>query len=102
MSINNKMQTIKVQENKSIRSKSGATKNVWEDSFNIDVAIYNTDNTLNTTNAMYISSSHIGLTQSGLKQGRNRLVDSNGDIYNIKSVIPGRLNTLFLEKIENV
>lgn len=102
MSIGTDIRPIILQTKKTIRSKTGATKEVWEDEKTIFIAIFKTDSTINTTNARYNESSHIGLTsESDIIKGKYRLRD-NKTIYNIEDVTPGRLfNSLLLKVIEN-
>lgn len=101
MSIRGNMKPITLQVKKSIRSKTGATKDTWEDVKTIEVSIFKTDSTINTTNARYNESSHIGLTTiDGIIKGKYRLKEAE-TIYNITDVTPGRLNVLLLKVIEN-
>lgn len=101
MSIRGNMKPIALQIKKSTRSKTGSTKVTWEDVKNIEVSIFKTDSTMNTTNARYNESSHIGLTsEEGIIKGKYRLKEDE-TIYNITDVTPGRLNVLLLKVIEN-
>lgn len=103
MSINSKMRKLILQENKEIIKPSGARKKDWIDLKEpILIAIYETDNRVNTSNAIYNSSTHIGLTFNKSITSKNRLKDGDR-IYNITGVNPqGRLNQVFLKVIENV
>lgn len=103
MSINGDMKRILLQENKEIIKLSGARKKEWIDIEEpILIAIYETDNRVNTSNAIYNSSTHIGLTFNKSITYNNRLRDGDR-IYNITGVNPqGRLNQIFLKVIENV
>lgn len=103
MSINGDMKRILLQENKEIIKPSGARKKEWIDIEEpILIAIYETDNRVNTSNAIYNSSTHIGLTFNKSITSKNRLKDGER-IYNITSINPqGRLNQIFLKVIENV
>lgn len=103
MSINSKMRKLILQENKEIIKPSGARKKDWIDLKEpILIAIYETDNRVNTSNAIYNSSTHIGLTFNKNVTSKNRLKDGDR-IYNITGVNPqGRLNQVFLKVIENV
>lgn len=102
MSINSNTKYVTLQVEKTIRSKTGAIKSEWQDVKTIEISIYKTDSTMNTTNARYNESSHIGLTsEENIIRGKHRLKD-NEIIYNIEDVTPGRLNVLLLKVIENV
>lgn len=103
MSINGDMKRILLQENKEVIKPSGARKKEWIDIEEpILIAIYETDNRVNTSNAIYNSSTHIGLTFNKSITSKNRLKDEDR-IYNITGVNPqGRLNQIFLKVIENV
>lgn len=103
MSINRDMKRILLQENKEIIKPSGARKKEWIDIEEpILIAIYETDNRVNTSNAIYNSSTHIGLTFNKSITFKNRLKDGER-IYNITGINPqGRLNQIFLKVIENV
>ncbi|BFK81315.1 hypothetical protein I3900191A7_14600 [Clostridium baratii] len=103
MSINGDMKRILLQENKEIIKPSGARKKEWIDIEEpILIAIYETDNRVNTSNAIYNSSTHIGLTFNKSITSKNRLKDGER-IYNITGInSQGRLNQIFLKVIENV
>lgn len=102
MSINSNIKSVTLQVEKTIRSKTGATKSEWQDVKTIEISIYKTDSTMNTTNARYNESSHIGLTsEENIIKGKYRLKD-NETIYNIEDVTHVRLNVLLLKVIENV
>ncbi|MDQ0150570.1 hypothetical protein ACFO6R_12710 [Eubacterium multiforme] len=103
MSINSEMRKLILQENKEIIKPSGARKKDWIDLKEpILIAIYETDNRVNTSNAIYNSSTHIGLTFDKSVTSKNRLKDGD-KIYNITGTNPqGRLNQVFLKVIENV
>ena len=103
MSINGDMKRILLQENKEIIKPSGARKKEWIDIEEpILIAIYETDNRVNTSNAIYNSSTHIGLTFNKSITFKNRLKDGER-IYNITGInSQGRLNQIFLKMIENV
>ncbi len=103
MSINGDMKRILLQENKEIIKPSGARKKEWIDIEEpILIAIYETDNRVNTSNAIYNSSTHIGLTFNKSITSKNRLKDGER-IYNITGInSQGRLNQIFLKMIENV
>lgn len=103
MSINGDMKRILLQENKEIIKPSGARKKEWIDIEEpILIAIYETDNRVNTSNAIYNSSTHIGLTFNKSITSKNRLKDGER-IYSITGInSQGRLNQIFLKVIENV
>ncbi|WP_394883301.1 head-tail adaptor protein [Clostridium baratii] len=103
MSINGDMKRILLQENKEVIRPSGARKKEWIDIEEpILTAIYETDNRVNTSNAIYNSSTHIGLTFNKSITSKNRLKDGER-IYNITGInSQGRLNQIFLKVIENV
>lgn len=103
MSINGDMKRILLQENKEVIKPSGARKKEWIDIEEpILIAIYETDNRVNTSNAIYNSSTHIGLTFNKSITFKNRLKDGER-IYNITGINPqGRLNQIFFKVIENV
>ena len=103
MSINGDMKKILLQENREVIKPSRARKKEWIDIEEpILIAIYETDNRVNTSNAIYNSSTHIGLTFNKSITFKNRLKDGER-IYNITGVNQqGRLNQIFLKVIENV
>ncbi|HHL2031167.1 head-tail adaptor protein [Clostridium perfringens] len=103
LSINSNMKSLILQENKEVIKPSGARKKEWIDIEElILIAIYETDNRVNTSNAIYNSSTHIGLTFNKSITSKNRLKDGDR-IYNITGVnSQGRLNQVFLKVIENV
>lgn len=103
MSINSNMKKLILQENKEVIKPSGARKKEWVDIKEpILISIYETDNRVNTSNVIYNSSTHIGLTFNKEISYKNRLKDGE-KIYSITGVNPqGRLNQLFLKVIENV
>lgn len=97
------MRKLILQENKEIIKPSGSRKKDWIDlDTPLLIAIYETDSRVNTSNAIYNSSTHIGLTFNKSITSKNRLKDGDR-IYNITGVNPqGRLNQVFLKVIENV
>lgn len=103
MSINSNMKSLILQENREIITPSLARKKEWVDLEEpILIAIYETDSRVNTNNARYNESSHIGLTFNKEISSKNRLKDGD-KIYNIIGVNPqGRLSQVFLKVIENV
>ncbi|WP_194190804.1 hypothetical protein [Clostridium chrysemydis] len=103
MSINSEMRKLILQENKEIMKPSGARKDNWIDFKEpILIAIYETDSRVNTNNAKWNESTHIGLTFNKSVTSKNRLKDGE-KIYTITGVNPqGRLNQVFLKVIENV
>ncbi|UBK38679.1 hypothetical protein KLF44_04500 [Clostridium perfringens] len=103
MSINSNMKSLILQENREIITTSMARKKEWEDLEEpILIAIYETDSRVNTNNARYNDSTHIGLTFNKEISSKNRLKDGD-KIYTITGVNPqGRLSQVFLKVIENV
>ncbi|MGL6186095.1 MAG: hypothetical protein ACRC1T_12030 [Clostridium chrysemydis] len=103
MSINSEMRKLTLQENKEIITKSMARKKDWVDVEEpILIAIYETDSRVNTNNAKWNESTHIGLTFNKDITPKNRLKDGE-KIYTITGVNPqGRLYQVFLKVIENV
>lgn len=102
MSINSNMRSFKIQASEEVLTPSLARKKEWVDKEDVLVAIYETDSRVNTNNAIYNESSHIGLTFNKNISSNHRLNDGN-KIYIINGSIPqGRLNQLFLKVIENV
>ena len=103
MSINSEMRRLILQENKEIIKPSGARKKGWVDLKEPTlIAIYETDSRVNTNNAKWNESTHIGLTFNKSITSKNRLKDGER-IYNITGInAQGRLNQLFLKVIENV
>lgn len=101
MSINSEMKKVKLQLKEKIESPSGAEKFIWKDVKDTLVAIYKTNDTLNTQSIRYNSSSHTGLTfNKEIKEGINRLID-NDIVYEVISANPkGRFNTLLLRVVE--
>lgn len=97
------MKSLILQEYRDIITPSMARKKEWVDLENpILIAIYETDSRVNTNNARYNESSHIGLTFNKEISSKNRLKDGD-KIYNIIGVNPqGRLSQVFLKVIENV
>lgn len=103
MSINSNMKSLVLQEYKEIITPTMARKKDWVDLENhILIAIYETDSRVNTNNAMYNESSHIGLTLNKNISSKNRIKDVDR-IYNITGINQqGRLNQVFLKVIDNV
>ena len=102
-SINRDMELILLDNKIKSRTKSGAEKWNWdtENSVEIEVAIYDIDDRINTQSARFNDSSHIGLTRyKDIKEGLNRL--RKGDmIYNIlSSKSKGRFTQLLLKKAD--
>lgn len=97
------MKSFILQEEKEIKTPSLARKKVWVDLKEpCLIAIYETDSRVNTNNAIYNESTHIGLTFNKEISSKNRLKDGY-KIYNITGVNPqGRLSQIFLKVIENV
>ncbi|NFA43976.1 phage head-tail adapter protein [Clostridium botulinum] len=101
MSINSNMKPIMLQKKGKVKSPTGAPKEQWVDVKTINVAIFKTNDMLNTNSTKYNESSHTGLTfYKDIKEGINRLVKDNV-IYNITSAnSQGRLNNLLLKVVD--
>lgn len=101
MSINSEMKKVKLQVKEKVESPSGAEKIIWKDVKDTLVAIYKTNDTLNTQSIKYNSSSHTGLTfNKEIKESVNRLVD-NEVVYEVVGANPkGRLNSLLLKVVD--
>ena len=80
---------------------SGAEKEIWEDVEEIQVSIFESNDTLNTQSVRYNESTHTGLTfYKDIKEHKNRLVKDNV-IYNItSSKTRGRMTTLLLNVVD--
>lgn len=103
MSISSNMQQVTLQTKKNVRQPSGTMKEQWIDEENkIFVSIFKISNTLNTNNAKYNESTHAGFTfYKSIKEGINRIVDSDGVIYDIiNSNSRGRLANLLLKVVD--
>ncbi|AOR24305.1 hypothetical protein [Clostridium taeniosporum] len=101
MSINADMKPIMLQKKKMVKSPTGAKKEQWVDVKIINVALYKTNDMLNTNSIKYNESSHTGLTfYKDVKEGINRLVKDKL-VYNVTSANPqGRLNNLLLKVVD--
>lgn len=101
MSINREMHPVTLQVRKKKESPTGAASYEWIDYSTIDVAIYKTNDTLNTQSIRYNESSHTGLTyEKEIKENQCRLKDQ-GIIYEVTSADPkGRLTTLLLKAVD--
>ncbi|MBB6622237.1 hypothetical protein H7E67_02220 [Clostridium gasigenes] len=102
MGINSEMKKVKLQVKEYTESLAGADKPIWKDVKEPSlVAIYKTNDTLNTQSIRYNASSHTGLTFSkDIKEGINRLVENNV-VYEVTSANPkGRLNSLLLKVVD--
>ena len=102
-SINRDMEPILLETKIKTRTHSGATKEVWDtdNPINIEVAIYDIDDRINTQSVRFNDSSHTGLTRyRDIKEGINRL--RKGDtVYNILSAkTKGRLTQLYLKVVD--
>lgn len=102
-SINRDMEPILLETKIKTRTPSGATKEVWDtdNPINIEVAIYDIDDRINTQSVRFNDSSHSGLTRyRDIKEGINRL--RKGDtVYNILSAkTKGRLAQLYLKVVD--
>lgn len=101
MSFNREMKPVMLQECISSESSTGAQKKTWIDKGMIDVAIYKTNDILNTQSVRYNESSHTGITwEKDIKENINRLKDDDV-IYNITSADNrGRLTGLLLKAVD--
>lgn len=101
MSINRDMKKYILQQNKTIRSPSGAPKDKWVDVQEIDVAVYKKNDMRVVASEKYIESTHSGLTYcKDIKADTYRLVC--GDIiYDITDCnTESRLTNLLLKVVE--
>ncbi len=101
MSINANMEPIELETKIKTRTPSGATKETWENTTTIEVAIYDIDDRINTQSVKFNDSSHTGLTRyKDIKEGINRLRKGN-TVYNILSAkTKGRLTQLYLKVVD--
>ena len=102
MSINSNMKAVTLQVKTKIEGKSGAVKEGWQDVDTIYVSIYKNSDNISTQSVRYNLSTHTGLTfYKNIKEGINRLVDSDGIIYNITGANgKSRLNRLLLKVVD--
>lgn len=102
MSRATRMKTLKLQGSTSVSSNSGAKKQTWHDIKNISVSICQIDETRVIQSVKYKDSTHSGVTyEKGIKSDKNRLLDSNGDIYEIVSAAGDyRMTNLLLRRVE--
>lgn len=102
MSRATRMKTLKLQGATSVSSNSGAKKQTWHDIKNIAVSICQMDETRVIQSVKYKESTHSGVTyEKGIKADKNRLMDSNGDIYEIVSAAGDyRMTNLLLRRVE--
>lgn len=102
MSINSNMKAMTLQAKKKVESKSGAVKEAWEDVEEIYVSVFKNSDSISTQSVRYNLSTHNGFTfYKNIKEGINRLVDSEGVIYNITSAnAKGRLCNLSLKVVD--
>lgn len=100
-SINRDMKPILLESKVKKRTPSGATKESWEKSIDIEVAIYDIDDRINTQSVKFNDSSHTGLTRyKDIKEGVNRLRKDN-TVYSILSAkTKGRLTQLYLKVVD--
>ncbi|KIL09249.1 phage head-tail adapter protein [Clostridium botulinum] len=101
MSINSNMKPIMLQKKEKVKSPTGAKKEQWVDVKVINVAIYKTNDMLNTNSTKYNESSHTGITfYKDIKENMNRLVKDK-TVYNVTSANPqGRLTNLLLKVVD--
>ncbi len=102
MSINSNMKAMTLQIKEKVPSKSGAPKYDWLDKGVIYVSIFKTNDMINTQSVRYNQSTHTGLTfNKEIKEGINRLIDTEGTIYEVIGANnQGRLNNLLLREVD--
>lgn len=101
MSLNRKFKKYGLQHKEKNSTASGSSKEKWVNNGEIEAAVYKQSESRESGTEVYNKSTHIGLTRlKGLKANVYRLVDSD-DIYNVVSVVPGRLDTLLLEVVSD-
>jgi head-tail adaptor len=91
-----------LQNETTVTTASGAKKITWTDLKTIQVSISQINETRLYQSVKYQESTHSGITYSkGIKAGKNRLKDSNGEIYEILSAAGDyRMTNLLLKKVE--
>lgn len=99
--INRNMQKCILEKKEKVKQPSGATKETWTSEKEIEVAIYDIDDRINTQSAKFNSSTHTGLTtEKNMREGINRL-NIEGTIYTIEGCkLKGRLTQLLLKKVD--
>lgn len=102
MSIASNMKEYTLQKYETIKSPSGAKKQQWIDDKTIMISVFDTSSTLVTNNVKYNESSHCAFTfYKGIDKAKNRLKDSEGNIYTITDCkATGRLTSLLLKKVK--
>lgn len=102
MSINQKMVECVLQRRIKTESLTGGDIVKWVDREFIDVAIYKTNDTLNTQSVRYNESTHTGITrEKEIQEHECRLKGIDGTIYNITSAnTVGRMTTLLLKAVD--
>lgn len=102
MSIASNMKQYSLQKYDIIKSPSGVKKQQWVDDKIIMISIFDTSSTLVTNNVKYNESTHCAFTfYKGIDKTKNRLKDSEGNIYTINDCkVTGRLINLLLKKVE--
>lgn len=100
MSVNRNMKKYMLQENKPIRTPSGAEKDNWTDVKEINVAVYKKNDMKAVASEKYIESTHNGLTYyKDIKSDSFRLA-SNNTVYVITDCnTEGRLTNLLLKVV---
>ena len=101
MSINTDMQLMELERKTSIRTSSGATREVWGKVAEIYVAINKIDDLISTQTARANESTHTGLTRcKNIKEGEYRL-NKAGIVYQILSCnTASRLTKLYLKVVD--
>lgn len=102
MSINQKMEEYILQRRIKTESLTGGELVKWVDHDLVDVAIYKTNDTLNTQSVRYNESTHTGITrEKEIQEHEYRLKGIDGTIYNITSAnAVGRMTTLLLKVVD--
>lgn len=100
MSFQRDMKKYKLQKNMPERSPSGASKDIWVDVGDIDVAVYKKNDMRVVASEKYVESSHTGLTYCReIKADVYRLV--RGDVVYLvtDSNSEGRMTNLLLKVV---
>lgn len=100
MAINRDMKSCTLQEKKRTRTASGAWTEKWENLSDIQMAIYQTSESIYAAGERYKDSTHTGLTHcKDLKAGMFRIMDGD-KVYQILSCdTRPRLTVLILKEV---
>lgn len=101
MSVNRDMKRYVLQENRCVRSPSGAVKDDWVDVMPIDVAVHKKNAMKTVASEKYIESTHTGLTYyKGIETDRHRLV-KDGTVFLIMDCnSESRLTNLLMKVVK--